>query len=114
MAPTGVERDEDKGAADIIADLWQLCRDYAKQETVDPLKTLGGLFKYGVIGSVVLTIGLVFGTLAVLRGIQTEGGSAVTGSLDVLPYLAAFAFALVAVALAIVAIKRPSRAQEHR
>lgn len=112
MAPTGVKDEEDKGVGEIVTDLWQLCRDYAKQETIDPLKALVGFFKFGVGGAVLLTLGLIFGTLAVLRGIQTEGGSAVTGSLDVLPYVGAFAFAVVAVVLAVLAIKRPVRAQE--
>ena len=43
---------------------------YAKQETVDPLKTLGRYLGWGIVGSVLLAIGLIFGLLALLRGLQ--------------------------------------------
>ena len=109
--PTG-DKQHDKVATEIVADLWQLCRDYAKQETVDPLKVLGRFVGYGVAGSLLLSLGILFGTVAVLRILQNETGSALTGSLDVIPYLAAFAFAAIAVALAVAAIKRPMRAEE--
>jgi hypothetical protein len=111
VAPAG-GRQQDKGAGEIVADLWQLCRDYAKQETIDPLKVLGRFVGYGIAGSLLLSLGILFGTLSVLRILQNETGSALTGSLDFIPYLAALVFATVTVVLAVSAIKRPMRAEE--
>ena len=48
MAPTGAERQQDKGTGEVIGDLWQLVRDYAKQETIDPLKSIGRFLGFGL------------------------------------------------------------------
>jgi hypothetical protein len=111
--PTGAKH-EDKGVGEIANDLWILCRDYAKQETIDPLKSIGRFLGWGVAGSLILSMGLLFGALAVLRALQTETGEALTGSLNWVPYLAALVFALISVGLAVLAIKRPVRAEERQ
>jgi hypothetical protein len=110
VAPTGGK--QEKGPAEIVADLWQLCRDYAKQETLDPLKVLWQFVAYGLGGSLLLSLGILFGSVAVLRVLQEETGSALQGNWGFVPYLAAFTFAAIAVALALLAIKRPIRAEE--
>jgi hypothetical protein len=61
---------EPKGAATQIAELKDLVVGYAKQETVDPLKTLGRYLGYGFAGSVVIGLGLSMLLLALLRGLQ--------------------------------------------
>jgi hypothetical protein len=43
---------------------------YAKQETVDPLKTLKRYLSFGISGALMIGIGLCFGLLALLRGLQ--------------------------------------------
>lgn len=43
---------------------------YAKQETVDPLKTLQRYLSFGLTGAVMIGVGLSFGLLALLRGLQ--------------------------------------------
>ena len=45
--------------------------DYAKQETVDPLKTLGRYLAFGVTGSIFVSLGLFFCGLGILRYMQT-------------------------------------------
>lgn len=114
MAALGGKKAEDKGAAEVVTDLWELCRDYAKQETVEPLKAIVQLLKWGLAGSVLLSLGLGFGALAVLRGLQTVTGDSLDGNFDFVPYLAALVFTAGAVALAISAIKRPFRAEEKQ
>ena len=111
MAPGGGKQEE-KGVAEVLTDLWQLCKDYAKQETIDPLKSLKRLLGFGIPGALLLSAGVCFGALAVLRGLQTETGDHLTGSLDVVPFVAAFLFTLVAIGLSVLAIKRPIRAEE--
>jgi len=43
---------------------------YAKQETIDPLKTLQRYMAFGLTGAMFIGIGLCFGLLALLRGLQ--------------------------------------------
>lgn len=78
-------------------ELAQLVVDYAKQETLGPLKGLGRFVAFGVVGSVFLAVGLGVLLLAGLRALQTETGTTFTGNRSWLPYLAT-AGAAVAVA----------------
>ena len=59
--------------------------DYAKQETVEPLKRLGKYLGLGVAGSILMFLGALFVGLGALRLSQTffEGSS----FLSTLPYL---------------------------
>jgi hypothetical protein len=107
VAPNGANN-QDQGPAEMIGDLWQLIRDYAKQETIDPLKAIGNFLKWGLPGAVLLSLGLLFGSLAILRGLQSETGDHLTGSYTWVPYGAALVFALLAAALAVVAIRKPA------
>lgn len=59
-----------KGAATQIAELRTLVVGYAKQETVDPLKTLGRYVGFGLAGSILIGSGLSMLLLALLRGLQ--------------------------------------------
>jgi len=52
-------------------EVFELVKSYALQETAQPLQGLGRYLKFGVPGAVALAIGLFFGLLALLRGLQT-------------------------------------------
>ena len=41
---------EHQGVKEVVNDLWLLCRDYAKQETIEPLKPLKGFLSWGLLG----------------------------------------------------------------
>jgi hypothetical protein len=62
--------DEPKGAGAQVGELKDLVVGYAKQETVDPLKTLGRFLGFGFAGSMMLGAGLLLLLLALLRGLQ--------------------------------------------
>lgn len=79
----------------------QLIIDYVKQETLDPLKGLGRYMVFGMAGSVALAIGLVILSVAFLRLLQAETGTAFAGNLSWIPYLIC---AVVVVAVAAVAV----------
>ncbi len=64
------KQSEPKGVGGQVADLKDLVVGYAKQETVDPLKTLGRYLGYGIAGSVAIGGGLILLLLALLRGLQ--------------------------------------------
>ena len=81
-------------------DFFQLVLEYAKQETLGPLKGLARFVLAGVAGSLALAAGCVFLLLAGLRAIQTETGSTFTGNLSWLPYIIAAAAAVIVMALA--------------
>ncbi len=70
-----------------LGELFDLVKDYARQETLDPLKGAGRWLGFGVLGSVLLMIGGISLTLATLRFLQEETGTALTGNLSWLPYL---------------------------
>lgn len=100
-----------KGAGAQAGELKDLVIAYAKQETVDPLKTLGRHLGYGLAGSIFLGLGLSMLLLALLRGLQRieffndpleiEGGT-----WSWLPYLITAAVGLVIVALFIARLMR--------
>ncbi len=59
-----------KGPTAQATELKDLVVSYAKQETVDPLKTLGRYLGFGIAGAVLIGTGWVFALLALLRGLQ--------------------------------------------
>ena len=101
-----------EGVREVIEDLWQLIKDYAKQEMVDPLLMLKRFFAFGIGGALALCLGLGFGTLAIIRALQEQTGDHLTGSLEWVPYLAGFLFALGSAGLAVWFIKRPFHHEE--
>jgi hypothetical protein len=81
------EPSSDKSVPALAAELWDLVRAYAKQETVEPMKGLGRYVVWGLAGSVILSIGLVLLLLGGLRALQTETGTTFTGNWSWAPYL---------------------------
>jgi Putative Actinobacterial Holin-X, holin superfamily III len=69
------------------SELLQMLLDYAKQETLEPIKGLARFVGVGVGGSLALSVGLVLLLVALLRLLQTETGSTFTGHLSWLPYV---------------------------
>ena len=78
---------DDRSPKESATEVWGLVRDYAKQETVDPLKGLVTFAKWGLIGSLLVGIGVIELVIAVLRVVQVEGGGAVDGRWSFIPYL---------------------------
>jgi hypothetical protein len=89
-----------------FADVKDLLVTYAKQETVDPIKGLGRFVGYGVGAMLLIGIGAIELTIALLRLLQTETGSPLTGNWSWVPYLITL---LVASGVAYVSIKAISR-----
>ena len=100
---------EPKSIPQVVSELKELTVDYAKQETIDPLRGLGRFVAFGVGGSLVLAIGLSLLGLAGLRAMQSETGTAFTGNWSWAPYLIATAVLAVLAVLAILAIKKDGK-----
>ena len=92
---SGAGRVRDSGG-----ELVQLVVDYAKQETLGPLKGLGRFLAFGLVGSIFLAVGLSVLLLAGLRALQTETGTTFAGNLTWIPYLAVAGAAVVVAGLA--------------
>ena len=60
----------EKSPKDTIDELKLMVTDYAKQQTVDPLKRLGEWVKFGVAGAIFLALGGFLLGLGVLRLLQ--------------------------------------------
>jgi|Marorgknorr_s2lv_3_1036020.scaffolds.fasta_scaffold05795_7 pilus assembly protein TadC len=85
-------------------DLAALLKRYVRQETIDPLRTIGRTLLFGVLGSLLLGVGAVLSAIGSLRLLQGWGPLDDTWSF--VPYL------LVAVALVVlcaIALQRVSR-----
>ncbi len=92
----------------------QLVLDYAKQETLGPLKGVGRFLAFGIVGSVLLAVGLSILLLAGLRALQTETGTTFAGTRSWMPYLATAAASVVVAALAAWRIGRgPARRRKE-
>ena len=100
MARDGGESGRGGGLTAAGGDFVHLVIDYAKQETLGPLKSLGRFLVFGLAGSVAITVGAVLLLLAGLRALQTETGSSFTGHLSWLPYLIVAAAAMAVMGLA--------------
>ena len=99
------ERRQDKSTGDAISDLWEMLQTYAKQQTVDPLRNLGRFLGFGVLGSILVGIGITLLAVGVLRVVQTETDTALTGNWSWVPYMAALVLSAVGAILALKVIK---------
>jgi hypothetical protein len=100
-----VPEPEPKSMPEMATELWDLAKDYARQETIDPIKGVGRYLGYGAAGAVIGGIGVILLMMSGLRALQTETGDALDGSLSWLPYLIVI---VVAGALAAAAVSRIS------
>jgi hypothetical protein len=78
---------KDKSLPTVAAELYDLVRAYVKQETVEPMKGLGRVALFGIVGSLLLGIGLVELAVGGLRALQTETGGRFDGNWSWAPYL---------------------------
>lgn len=85
-------------------EVWTLVRDYAKQETVDPLKGLVGFLKWGVPGALLIGLGVIQLLVACLRAFQAEGPGVFDGGWSFVPYVAALILAAVVLAVTVKAM----------
>lgn len=95
-----------KTVPQIVSELWELTKGYARQETIDPLKGLGRYVAYGLTGALLVSIGVVLLLLALLRVLQTQTDTTFTGSWSWAPYLIVLAVGGVFVLLALSRISK--------
>ena len=97
-----------------FAELKDLLVGYAKQETVDPVKSLARYVAWGLAGSLAMSLGVIFLALGVLRLLQTQTGSALDGNWSFVPYLLTLLAVAVGLALCGLAVSRVRHAEKTR
>ena len=96
---------QEKSPVETANELKAMLTEYARQETVGPLKLLGKWVVWGVAGAILVAVGVCYLAFALLRGLQeidtfeSNGGS-------FWPYLIAFAALLACMIIAGLAAKR--------
>ena len=89
------ENNSDKSPAETFGELRTMVTDYARQETVEPVKVLGKWIGFGVAGALMVGIGVSYLAFALLR--WTQGLDVFEGDTrNFWPYLIAFGGLLVA------------------
>jgi uncharacterized membrane protein YidH (DUF202 family) len=101
-----VPEPSDKSVPQVVNELWGLTKDYARQETIDPLKGVGRYLGYGLAGAVLTSIGVILLLLAMLRALQTETGDALDGNMSWAPYGIVLIVGVVLILLALSRINR--------
>jgi hypothetical protein len=81
-------------------DAFQLTVDYLKQETVQPLKGLGRFLYMGIAGSFFLAGGILLILIGILRLLQTETGTALTGNWSWVPYVSVMVLGIAVIGIA--------------
>jgi hypothetical protein len=104
-----VSQPQPKSIPEVATEVWNLTRDYAKQETVDPLKGVLRYVGFGLGGALVGGLGVVLLMLSGLRALQTETGTTFEGNLDWVPYLIVIVVSLLIVAWAVSRISKNSK-----
>jgi uncharacterized membrane protein len=98
---TKIEPPDDPGS---IGSVIQLVKDYARQETIGPLRGAGKWLALGAAGAVLLGFATALLVLGVLRLLQTEFHKSFRGQwTQIIPYVVA---AVVAVAVIGVSVSR--------
>ena len=115
MAVPDKDKSVSKGDSGQIGQVIELVKDYARQETLGPIKGAGRWLAAGAAGAVLLGTGCVFLVLGVLRMVQNEFGRSFRGSwMTLLPYLFAFVASLAVMGVAAWRISKKKTLQKER
>lgn len=98
-----------------LSEAVQMVKDYARQETIDPLKTAGRWIGFGLAGAVLIGVATFFLALGALRLVQTEWPGTFHGRwMSLLPYVIALVLCLVIAVLALLRINKKPLTKEER
>lgn len=102
--PTNDKQPSRDGKGD-IGEAIQLVKAYAKQETVDPLKAVGGYLKFAIPGIVLLALGWIFLLVGLLRLLQKEVDW-LDGGWSFAPYLIVVAAGAIVILLVMLRVRK--------
>jgi hypothetical protein len=101
-----------KGPVDQVGDLFDSVKQYARQETLEPIR---GAIRWVGVGSVAalsLGLALIFSALGVLRLSQDLGGTVLDGSWSFLHYFITLCVVAILVAVTFSRVSRRTLAKE--
>lgn len=98
-------------SVDRVADVVETVKEYARQETVEPIRGAARWVAVGTVASLCLGVAMLYAALAVLRLSQDLGGSVLDGSWSFLHYLVTAVVLAVLVKVTISRIGRTSLAR---
>lgn len=82
-----------------IRELRELVVEYAKQETIEPLLALRKYVGFGLLGGLLLGMGSLFLEIGILRLLQEQTGTSLTGNWSWVPYFVVIITSLTVAAL---------------
>ena len=98
-----------------LAETVQLLKDYARQETVGPLKGAGRWIGLGLAGAIAIGLGTAFLVLGLIRLVQTEWPGTFDGRwMHLLPYFFGLVFCGIVAGLAMLRINKQPLNKEKR
>lgn len=96
-----------------LSEMYDLLRDYVKQETLDPIRGAGRWMGWAALGAVSLIIGMTFLMVGVLRLVQSELFNANDGNTWI-PYLIVVIISIALVLSSTARIRKPSLHRKPR
>jgi hypothetical protein len=109
------DRSDSKGDSGQIGQVIDLVKEYARQETLGPIKGAGRWLAAGAAGAVLIGMGCVLLVLGALRMVQNEFGKSFRGSwVSLLPYLFALVVTVMVMAVAAWRISKKKTLQKVR
>lgn len=98
-----------------LSEAVQMVKDYARQETIDPLRTAGRWIGLGLAGAILIGAATFFLALGLLRLVQTEWPGTFHGRwMSLLPYAFALLLCIVIAVLALLRINKKPLTKEER
>ncbi len=97
-----------------IGEVIDYIKEYAKQETIGPLKGAGNWLGYGFGAAAALGVGLVLMLVGLLRLLQTEWDRSASGNLSWLAYLIVLIVAGILLWLTVSRIKKSTLHKEPK
>jgi uncharacterized membrane protein len=94
--------------SDHVSDVVESVKQYARQETIEPLRGALRWLAFGIAGALAIGLGLVLVVLGVLRLSQDFLSSQLNGAWTFVHYVIAAVFSLVVVVLALSRVQKKS------
>ena len=112
MASSRISPRPPRGPVDQVGDLFDSVKQYARQETLEPIKGAVRWVAVGTLAALCLGLALVFRALGILRLSQDLGGTTLDGSWSFLHYFITLSIVAILVAVTFSRVSRRSLAKD--
>ena len=112
MASSRISPRPSRGPVDQVGDLFDSVKQYARQETLEPIKGAVRWVAVGTLAALCLGLALVFTALGILRLSQDLGGTTLDGSWSFLHYFITLSIVAILVAVTFSRVSRRSLAKD--